>query len=141
MIIFFATGIPFNHAIVSMIEQKRAEAEEKVIGDGNEVIRLEKRADEERQRGEYDKAITTLGEAMTLRIACTERLKAANLDASTEVAATVKLLNSFGHIFSESGDTERAERAHKDAARLFRKSMQPKSAPEKKIVERMRVAC
>lgn len=124
------SGIPFNHAIVTMIEQRRKEAESKVAEDPNravEIQRLEERADAERRRGEYDQAISTLGEAMTIRMTCTEQLKACGLDTSAEIAATVRLLHKFGHVFSAKGDDEKAERAHRDADRLF-KRIAPKAS-------------
>jgi hypothetical protein len=125
-----------------MIEKRRKEAESKVADDPNasvEVLRLEKRADAERRLREYDKAVTTLSEAMTLRIAYTEKLKSANLDTSAEISATVKLLHTFGQVFSEKGDSERAERAFKDASRLLRKHLPSKSLSAKKGDERVQL--
>ena len=123
-----------------MIEQKRKEAEEHVIDDpvgGVQIARLEERAEEERRKGELDKAVATLSEAMTLRIAYTEKLKSAGLDTSVEIEATVKLLHLFGRVFAEQGDTERAERARKDASRLLRKNNMPcKTSANKGQVER-----
>jgi hypothetical protein len=135
----FFLGIPFNHSIVSMIEQKRKEAEENVAKDPTgkaQIALLEDRAEEERQRGELDKAISTLSEAMTLRVACTEKKKASGLNTLVEIEATVKLLHSFARVFAEKGDTERAERARKDAARLLRKNMPCKSATTVRGTER-----
>jgi hypothetical protein len=114
-----------------MIEQKRKESEEHIANDPTgkaQITLLEDRAEEERQRGELDKAISTLSEAMALRVACTEKLKAAGSDTSAEIAATVKLLHSFARVFAEKGDAERAERARKDASRLLRKNTAGKSA-------------
>lgn len=114
-----------------MIEQRRKDAEKKVSEDPNrafEILRLEEKAESERRCGEFDQAIATLSEAMTIRMACTEKLKEAGQDASAEVAATVRLLHTFGYVFSEKGDEEKAKRAHRDAERLFRKS-----APQKII--------
>lgn len=108
-----------------MIEQRRKEAESKVTEDPNRAIelqRLEERAEAERKQGEHDQAISTLSEAMTIRIATTEKLKASGLDASAEIAATVRLLHTFGHVFAEKGDLVKSERAHRDAGRLSRKS-------------------
>jgi hypothetical protein len=113
-----------------MIEQKRKEAESKVAEDPNrvfEILRLEERAEIERMRGEYDQAISTLSEAMTIRMACTQKLKAAGSDVSAEIAATVRLLHTFGHVFAEKGDVEKAQRAHRDAARLYRKNAPTKA--------------
>jgi tetratricopeptide (TPR) repeat protein len=117
-----------------MIDQKRKESEERIAEDPNssvEIVRLEHRAEIERQRGDYDKAIATLSELMTLRIVRTENLKAVNLDTSTEIEATVKLLQTFGAVFAESGDTERSLRAYKDASRLQRKHTPSKPPTEK----------
>jgi hypothetical protein len=126
-----------------MIEQKRKEVEEKIADDpigSLEVKRLEERAEAERRIREYDKAISTLSEAMTLRIACTDKLKAANLDTSAEIAATVRLLHTFGRVFAEKGDTERSERACKDAARLIRKNLPPKSRMNDNEKERTKIS-
>ena len=130
---FYIAGIPFSHAIVSMIEQKRIESEEKIGDDPNgkvQILRLEHRAEMERRRGEYEKAIATLSELMTLRIARTENLKSINGDASVEIAATVKLLHTFGDVFEQNGDSERSQRAYKDANRLQRKNFPPKNSNE-----------
>jgi hypothetical protein len=116
-----------------MIEQKRIESEEKIGDDPNgnvQILRLEHRAEMERRRGEYDKAITTLSELMTLRIARTENLKSMNGDASVEIAATVKLLHTFGDVFAQNGDIERSQRAYKDANRLQRKNLTSKTSAE-----------
>jgi hypothetical protein len=116
-----------------MIEQKRIEAEEKIGDDPNgnvQILRLEHKAEMERRRAEYDKAITTLSELMTLRIARTENLKATSGDASVEIAATVKLLHTFGDVFAQNGDTERSQRAYKDANRLLRKNLTAKTSTE-----------
>jgi hypothetical protein len=117
-----------------MIEQKRMESEEKIGDDPNgdvQILRLEHRAEMERRRGEYDKAVATLSELMTLRIARTESLKSINGDASIEIAATVKLLHTFGDVFALNGDAERSQRAYKDANRLQRKNLPPKNSTDK----------
>lgn len=122
-----------------MIEQRRKESEEQIASDpsgASQIAVLEDRAEQERQRGDLEKAIATLSEAMTLRVACTEKLKAAGLDTSAEIEATVKLLHSFSRVFAEKGDTERAERARKDAARLLRKKMPCKSAADVRGTDR-----
>jgi hypothetical protein len=114
-----------------MIEQRRKEAENMIAEDPNrvfELLRLEERAEGERRRGDYDQAISTMSEVMTIRMACTEKLKAAGLDASTEIAATVRLLHTFGHVFAEKGDDEKAQRAHRDAVRLFKKNAPQKAS-------------
>ena len=116
-----------------MIEQKRIESEEKIGDDANgnvQILRLEHKAEMERRRGEYDKAIGTLSELMTLRIARTENLKSINGDTSNEIAATVKLLQTFGDVFALNGDAERSQRAYKDASRLQRKNFPSKNATE-----------
>jgi Flp pilus assembly protein TadD len=108
-----------------MIDQRRKDAETKVAEDPNrafEILRLEEKAESERRRGEFDLAISSLSEAMTIRMACTEKLKAAGQDASSEIAATVRLLHTFGRVYEEKGDEERAKRAHRDALRLFKKN-------------------
>ena len=107
-----------------MIEQRRKEAENKLAEDPNrvfELLRLEEKAESERSRGELEKAITTQGEAMTIRMACTEKLKASGLDTVAEIAATVRLWHTFGHVYAEIGDNEKSQRAHRDAFRLFKK--------------------
>lgn len=114
-----------------MIEHRRKEAENKVVEDPNrvfELLRLEEKAESERRRGELDKAISTLGETMTIRMACTENLKASGLDTSAEIAATVRLLHTFGHVYADKGDDEKSQRAHRDAIRLFKKCAPPKSS-------------
>ena len=116
-----------------MIEQKRIESEEKIGDDPNgnvQILRLEHKAEMERRRGEYDKAITTLSELMTLRIARTENLKSSNGDVSVEIEATVKLLHMFGDVFAQNGHTERSQRAYKDANRLLRKNVTSKTSTE-----------
>jgi predicted negative regulator of RcsB-dependent stress response len=116
-----------------MIEQKRIETEEKIVDDPNgnvQILRLEHRAEMEKRRGQYDKAIATLSELMTLRIARTDNLKLLNGDASVEIAATVKLLHTFGDVFALIGDTERSQRAYKDANRLHKKNFPSKTLTE-----------
>ena len=122
-----------------MIEQKRIESEEKIGDDPNgdvQILRLEHRAEMERRRDEYDKAITTLSELMTLRIARTEKLKSTNSDASMEIEATVKLLHTFGDVFAQNGDIERSQRAYKDANRLQRKHLSSKSNTDSRTTQK-----
>jgi len=82
---------------------------------------MEEKAEHYRFHGHYDKAILVLGEALKIRQSAIQKLKAANLDTSNEVSATVRLLHSFGHVFSQKGDEEKAQRAHRDAVRLYEK--------------------
>ena len=116
-----------------MIEKKRIETEENIGHDPSgdvQILRLEHRAEMEKRRGEYEKAIATLSELMTLRIARTENLKSISGDSSIEILATVKLLHTFGDVFALNGDTERSQRAFKDANRLQKKVLTPKSSTE-----------
>ena len=115
-------GIPFTHPIVAMIDGKRKEAESHIAHDPKrerELLKMEEKAEQYRFHGHYDRALVVLGEALKMRQASIQKLKAVNLEVSSEVSATVRLLHSFGHVFSQKGDDEKAQRAHRDATRLY----------------------
>lgn len=121
---FDSAGIPFSHPIVTMIDQRRKEAEKLIASDPKrekELLKLEEKAELLRFRGEFDKAIMTLSEALKMRQASIQKLKAVGLDTSSEITATVRLLHSFGHVFAQKGDDEKAQRAHRDAIKLWEK--------------------
>jgi tetratricopeptide (TPR) repeat protein len=114
-----------------MIDGRRKEAEAKIANDPRrekELLKLEEQAEKYRFHGQYDKAILKLGEALKMRQSAIQKLKAVNLDVSLEVSATVRLLHSFGHVFSQKGDDEKAQRAHRDAIRLYEKHRPVKTA-------------
>ena len=107
-----------------MIDQRRKEAERSLTHDPKreeQLLRLEGKAQSLRLQGEYDKAIVVLSEVLKVRQSSMRKLKAAGLCTSSEVAATVRLLHTFGNVFAQKGDDEKAERAHKDAVRLYQK--------------------
>jgi tetratricopeptide (TPR) repeat protein len=121
---FSFLGIPNTNAIVKMIDQKRTDTEKMILENPTRTLQmsqLESQAESHRERRNYDKAIACLGKALALRQANVESIKAAKLDPTKEIAATVKLLNKFGQIFEEQGDEQKAKKAHLDAVRLYRK--------------------
>ena len=114
-----------------MIDGRRKEAEAKIANDPRrekELLKLEEQAEKYRFHGQHDKAIMVLAEALKMRQSAIQKLKAVNLDVSLEVSATVRLLHSFGHVFSQKGDDEKAQRAHRDAIRLYEKHRPVKTA-------------
>ena len=119
-----STGIPFSQPIVIMIDQRRKEAERLIENDPErekELLKLEEKAESFTSNGEYDKAILTLSEAMKIRQTTIQKIKAAGLNTSSEISGTARLLQSFGNVFAQKGDDEKAQRAYRDAIRLYEK--------------------
>jgi tetratricopeptide (TPR) repeat protein len=119
-----ASHVKETHPIVVAIRQKLKAAEQNVevaSTSSPKVARLEKKADAEIERGALDMATETLKELLVIRRASLKRLKENGLDTSEQVYAIACLLQTFGFVFAKNGDDENAERAFKDASRLFRK--------------------
>lgn len=113
-----------THPIVFTIRQKLKEAEEASEAAANvdpKVAKLEQKADSEIERGALDMATETLKELLVIRRAALKRLKEKGIDTTEQVYAIACLLQTFGFVFAKNGDDENAERAFKDASRLFRK--------------------
>jgi tetratricopeptide (TPR) repeat protein len=119
-----ASGVKETHEIAKTLRQKLDETGkimDAVSTRCPEIFKLEQQADAEIERGALDQAIATLTQLLTMRRAALKRLKDAGLNTTEQVYAIACLLQTFGFVFAKNGDDENAERAFKDAARLFRK--------------------
>lgn len=117
-----------THPVVVSIRKKLQNAEQatKSVAStkSSHEARLEMKADDEIERGALDIAIETLKELLIIRRESLQRLKNDGIDTSKQVYAIACLLQTFGFVFAKNGDDENAERAFKDASRLFRKGGQ-----------------
>lgn len=107
-----------------MILEKKNEAKKLLLTDPKqeeELRTLETNAELFRSKGDFDKAIVALSEALQVRQSSLQRVRSAGLSVDAEITATVRLLHSFGKVFAEKGDMEKAERVHRDAIRLYEK--------------------
>jgi tetratricopeptide (TPR) repeat protein len=121
------TELRQDHPMMSCAQQKLKEAEKAMKAAAKKsprVVFLEKKADAEIERGALDMATETLKELLVIHRASLKRLKDNEQDTSEQVYAIACLLQTFGFVFAKNGDDENAERAFKDASRLFRKGGQ-----------------
>ena len=119
-----ASRVKEDHPIVVALDQQLKEVAGHMKGDDSKsspLTELEKKADNEIERGALDMATETLKELLVLRRAALQKLKEKGKDTSEQVYAIACLLQTFGFVFAKNGDDQNAERAFKDAARLFRK--------------------
>lgn len=75
-------------------------------------------------------ATETLRQLLIIRRANLKEMKARGEDTKDQVYAIACLLQTFGFVFAKNGDDENAERAFKDASRLFRKGGNPNETPQ-----------
>jgi len=122
-----ASRIKEDHPIVLSLDQRLKEVTRNMKGDdtsepgSSPLTTLERKADDEIERGALDSATETLKELLVLRRAALQDAKEKGQDSSDQVYAIACLLQTFGFVFAKNGDDENAERAFKDAARLFKK--------------------
>jgi tetratricopeptide (TPR) repeat protein len=113
-----------THPIILAIRKKAKDCEQ-AINDAAmgfpDVDGLERKADAEIERGSLDMATETLKQLLVIRRATLKHLKEKGHDTKDQVYAIACLLQTFGFVFAKNGDDENAERAFKDASRLFRK--------------------
>jgi tetratricopeptide (TPR) repeat protein len=113
-----------THPIILAIRKKAKDCEQ-AINDAAmgfpDVDGLERKADAEIERGALDMATETLKQLLVIRRATLKHLKEKGHDTKDQVYAIACLLQTFGFVFAKNGDDENAERAFKDASRLFRK--------------------
>lgn len=125
---YASARLPWTH--VSVIEettQKLKDAEnslKSVPKKSPKILTLEQKADAEIERGALDMATETLKELLVIHRAALKQLKEHGLETGEQVYAIACLLQTFGFVFAKNGDDENAERAFKDASRLFRKGGQ-----------------
>ena len=116
--------IPRDSPLVSEIElrlEAATKAWELAPDRRSDVSKLERRADEEIENGQLDKATGTLKELLSIRKTTLKNMKSSGLDTSEQIYSLGCLLQTFGYVFAKNGDDENAEVAFKDASRLFRK--------------------
>ena len=113
-----------THPIVLAIRKKSKDCEQAISEAAMrnpDIDALEKKADAEIERGALDMATETLRQLLIIRRANLKEQKARGEDTKDQVYAIACLLQTFGFVFAKNGDDENAERAFKDASRLFRK--------------------
>jgi tetratricopeptide (TPR) repeat protein len=116
-------GLPETHPISAMIRQKIQGTILRVcLEEITDVDVLETLADEAVERGDLDDAILSLTRAMSLRKDSLKRVKSSKDDRSTEQFQTACTLKKFGKVLVLKGDIPNADRAYKDALKLFKKS-------------------
>jgi tetratricopeptide (TPR) repeat protein len=121
-----------THPIVLAIRKKAKDCEQAISEAAMrnpDVDALEKKADAEIERGALDMATETLRHLLVIRRATLKEMKARGEDTKDQVYAIACLLQTFGFVFAKNGDDENAERAFKDASRLFRKGGNPNENP------------
>jgi tetratricopeptide (TPR) repeat protein len=123
--------VKHTHPVVLAIRKKAKDCEQ-AISDAAmgypDIDALEKKADAEIERGALDMATETLKQLLVIRRATLKQLKEKGHDTKDQVYAIACLLQTFGFVFAKNGDDENAERAFKDASRLFRKGGTPDGA-------------
>ena len=120
-------GLPTKHPLTTMIKQRLREIESKMANAETpkrfaDLLKLEERAEQEVGREAYEQALATLTEILAMRRTEFVKLKASGEDTSVQIHGIARLLRSFGSVFARTGDDENADRAYKDAIRLFEKS-------------------
>ena len=122
-----------THPLVLAIRKKAKDCEQ-AISEASmrnpDIDALEKKADAEIERGALDMATETLRHLLVIRRATLKEMKARGEDTKDQVYAIACLLQTFGFVFAKNGDDENAERAFKDASRLFRKGGSPNEIPQ-----------
>ena len=121
-----------THPIVLAIRKKAKDCEQAISETAMrnpDIDALEKKADAEIERGALDMATETLRRLLLIRRATLKEMKARGEDTKDQVYAIACLLQTFGFVFAKNGDDENAERAFKDASRLFRKGS-PSEIPQ-----------
>ena len=119
-----ASRVKEGHPVVVVLNQRLQEVAghmKRGHPESSPLAILEKKADEEIERGALDMATETLKELLVLRRAALSELKDKGEDTSEQVYKIACLLQTFGFVFAKNGDDMNAERAFKDAARLFKK--------------------
>ena len=156
-------GVPPDHAIVTMIRKRIQEADQAKEATENhtpekakpqsfqaqaepkspieferrqQLKELERRADGQAKKGDWTAAIQTLTRVMSLRKDILKQLKAAGVDATNEKLRTAATLHKFGRVLGRNGDGANAERAYKDAIKMYRKCGET-AGPVDKIVAEM----
>lgn len=123
-----------THPVVQQLRSRLREIEEEMARESNnipEVVKLEKEADALIESGKLDMATATLQKLLALRRSLLKELRDNGLDTADQVYHIACLLQTFGFVFAKNGDDENAERAFKDASRLFRKGgTTPASNPD-----------
>ena len=127
-----------THPIVLAIQKKAKDCEQAISEfamRNPDVDALEKKADAEIERGALDMATETLRQLLVIRRSTLKEMKTRGEDTKDQVYAIACLLQTFGFVFAKNGDDENAERAFKDASRLFRKGGSPSEANDPNMVQ------
>jgi tetratricopeptide (TPR) repeat protein len=116
-------GIPKGHELVCSIESKLEDTVKRLAVEGTErklqVNVLEERAEKEMNRRDYDEALSTLRNALSLQSASLMHLKLTGEDTSAQVRVAASLLLKLGSLYLEKGNVENAERVSIEVDRLF----------------------
>jgi hypothetical protein len=92
----------------------------------DDIPRLERQIEALLELREYSEAIESLTKLMTTRKALLKILKSNDKDASKEKHETARTLVTFGKVLIKNGDPVNAERALRDAVKLFKKNGSPR---------------
>ena len=118
-----AHGVPSEHPIVQMINQRLKQAVEALEDlSTDEATKLEKRALALFEEGKHDAAVLTLTSVMQARKETLKRLRNDGQDSVQAKHTTACTLKIFGRVLAAKGDNTSAERAYKDSLKLFKKA-------------------
>ena len=118
--------IPVQHPVMLIIKQSLEDVMRTMghaVALRREVLVVfEERAASHIKAEEYQEALVTLEAAMEIRKNALATLRAVGEDTAEQFHGIACLLRSFGSVYARMGDEENADRAYRDATRLFRRS-------------------